>query len=129
MNTSKTQWLERKILRKVLRNEDFTIERVYVGLTVAGVEISGGGYVRLELAKELWSEEADDGQNGMETHYSEELVWPKATSRWGLVDGAFLVDAAEGGNVFYRELLNNPVEIDVNHQFRLDVGSLIVHES
>ncbi len=126
---SKTNWLERRTLLKNLKNQDYTIANVYYGVTVGGVEVSGGGYARLALTAANWSEPADDGAGGMESHYTVELVLAKATAAWGLVDGFILVDAAVGGNVFYQDLLSTPTQININNQFRVEANDLVAHEA
>lgn len=47
MANSKSAYLRQKTLLKTLKNQDYTVATVYIGLTVGGVEPIGNGYARI----------------------------------------------------------------------------------
>lgn len=127
---AKSSYLSKKFLRKVFKNEDFTVSTVYVGATIGGVEVSGNGYARVATAVSDWTDPVDDGAGGEQTTYTQDVLFPKATAAWGTVDGFIVADAPSGGNILYGPCaLSTPVPINVNDQLRFDANQLVIHEA
>ncbi|HWR51228.1 MAG TPA: hypothetical protein VN428_08985 [Bryobacteraceae bacterium] len=129
MANSKTQYLEAAFLNKVLKDVDFTVPGVFIGLKVGGVEVAGNGYARQQITAANWSNPADDGAGGMESHNTIDIFFPQASGgAWGLVDGFLLADALTGGNRLYEDALAVSKQIDDLDQFKINAGDLVVHE-
>jgi hypothetical protein len=127
---AKSTYLAQKVLLKNLKNQDYTVASVYVGATIGGVEVSGGGYARVALSSANWSGPVADGNGGQQMAYGVDVLFPKATAAWGNVDGFILADAASGGNTFYGPCaLSAAVTINLNDQLRFDANQLVVHEA
>ncbi|HOQ88340.1 MAG TPA: hypothetical protein PLQ89_21765 [Phycisphaerae bacterium] len=127
---AKSSYLAKAFLRKVFKNQDFSVSTVYVGATIAGSEVSGGGYARVATAVTNWTEPVADGAGGEQTTYTQDVLFPKATAAWGTVNGFILADAPSGGNILYGPCaLSTPVPINKNDQLRFDANQLVIHEA
>lgn len=69
---------------------------VYVALTVAGVEVSGGSYARVAVTNNdtNWPD-----ASGRQKANGTAITFPQPTGTWGTVDGWELRDASTAGNI------------------------------
>ncbi|SVD83476.1 uncharacterized protein METZ01_LOCUS436330, partial [marine metagenome] len=102
-----TDYLEDKIINHVFGGTAYTAPTTcYVGLytatptdSTAGTEVSGGAYARQSVA---WTV---IGTGTAQASNTSAITFPAATSDWGTVTHAAVVDAAASGNILaYEEL-------------------------
>jgi hypothetical protein len=127
---AKSADLARKVLLKNLKNQDYTVGALYLGVTIGGVEVSGNGYARVALTLANWTDPVDDGSGGQKSTYAADIFFPIATGNWGTIDGFVLKDAPTGGNTTYGPCpLSLPILINANDRLVFYANQLVVHES
>ena len=87
---SATAYWEKRVLNSVFHNVPFTVDIVYVGLAISGVELPHTDYNRKAVT---WAAADETGRMGS----ASEIIWAPTTN-WGTITSAFLADAAQGGN-------------------------------
>ena len=131
--TAKTNFLEDRILDRVLRNNaDFAYtfpSSVYVALftsdpgesgSLAG-EVSGGSYARQLVAFSAVSSGS--------TSNSGALTFPVATASWGTITHVGIMDALTSGNVLYYGALGTSKTVGLGDQLSFAIGTLSVTEA
>lgn len=99
--SSKSDYLEDKILDHVLRNTAYTSPTtVYVALYTAdpsdaggGTEVSGGSYARESVAF--------DAASGGVTQNTSLITYTTATASWGTITAFGIFDLGSAGNLLY----------------------------
>lgn len=125
-----TNFLETALLNHVLRNVAYTSPTtVYLGLFLTdpgdpgtGTEVTGGGYVRLAATFAAPSQVSGAARSATATV----LEWPTATSDWGTVVAAAVMDAPTGGNMLAPATLVTARTILAQDILRIPAGDLFV---
>lgn len=83
---------------------------LYIALFVGGVEVSGGGYQRVNLppGDANWSAEATDGQ----TKNLVDVVFGSPTTLWGQVNEFAIFDALTAGNMLFGRTAITPKNVN-----------------
>ena len=130
-----TNYLEDKVINHVFGGTAYTAPTAwYAALytatptdSAAGTEVSGGGYARQAVS---WTIQAG---GTAQASNSGALTWPAATSDWGSVTHAAVVDSLTGGNIMSYEILTktdfstaNPKTVNTGDIFQIDAGNLKV---
>lgn len=121
-----SDYLENALLNHVLRNTPYTPPAaVYIALYTSdptdadtGTEVSGGAYARQPVTFSA-------PVNGVVSNTSD-IVFPVATSNWGIITHIGLRDAAMGGNLLFHAPLAEPKQIQSGDQFIIKAGNLQV---
>lgn len=96
---------------------------LYVALTVAGVEVAGASYARVQndpldtnwTATQGGTSGNSTGTSGKTTN-AVTLTYPAPLEDWGLVDGVAIYDAASSGNLIGTGSLTLPALIKAGDQ-------------
>lgn len=128
MPGDKSDFLSSALLQHVFDISSYTAPtNIYIAAFVNGVEVSGDGYERVEVANGSteWSE------SGQEVTNDNEIAFPEATGSWGTPDGIGLFDASNGGNELYfdPEGVDEPKEITAGDTLKIAAGQLKIQES
>ena len=132
-----TNYLEDKIVNHVFGGTAYTAPTTwYVALYTSAPtessasttsEVSGGGYARQSVA---WTIQAGGTAQASNTSA---LTYPAATSDWGTVTHAAVVDHVSAGNIMSYETLTktdfttaNPKTVNTGDIFQIDAGNLKV---
>lgn len=124
-----TNYAEKKILDHLVGKAAFTMPTAYVALYTSvpnedgtgGVEVSGGGYSRMQTSPSDWEDAAEGGiQNAVN------LEWDASTADWGTIVGIALVDASTSGNVLVRGEAVAQKTIESGDMFRISAGNLVL---
>tara|TARA_R100000808_G_scaffold4228_1_gene14078 strand:+ start:503 stop:916 length:414 start_codon:yes stop_codon:yes gene_type:complete len=130
-----TNFLEDKIINHVFGGTAYTAPTtIYVALYTStpsdaggGTEVSGGGYARQSVAWTI------AGSGTAQASNTSAITFPAATSDWGTVTHAAVVDASSSGNILaYEELTKtdfttaNPKTVNTGDIFQIDAGNLKV---
>ena len=130
-----TNYLEDKIINHVFGGAAYSAQTTcYVGLYTAtptdaggGTEVSGGGYARQSVA---WTRSGSGTAQAVNTSA---ITFPAATSDWGVVTHAAVLDASASGNILaYEELTKtdfttaNPKTVNTGDIFQIDAANLKV---
>jgi hypothetical protein len=94
----------------------------WMGLQVAGVEVSGVGYVRRPATF------AETAEAGFAANTAS-VQWPACGSDWGLVDTVNLYDAATGGNLLCTELATSAVRGNMYDELRVSASGYQVYSA
>jgi hypothetical protein len=94
---------------------------VYLGLFVAGVEVTGNGYERKAVTNDLTNFPAASGRA---KSLAIEQQFAPPTGSWGTVDEVRIFDAASAGNTLFPKALTTPRAIDTNRPGVFAAGSL-----
>lgn len=102
---------------------------VYIGLLLATpnpdgtgvVEPSGGGYARVAVTNDATHWPAAAGR--MKTH-ANDIVFPSATTHWGVATGVGIFSALSGGVLKLYDFLAEPRDILNGDQFTLTAGGV-----
>ena len=86
-----------------------------------GVELTGGGYERLEVD---FSTGFADGNDDDVIENTEELLFPLAAANWDTIVGAAIRDASTGGNLLYFGELEAPRTVNTGDRLRFSEGDL-----
>ncbi len=120
----KSTYLANEFLNSVLRG----LTGVYVALYTAapsinggGTEVSGGSYTRQQVS----FEEPSGGQSGN----TEDVLFPIASSDWGILVAYGLFDSLTAGNLLYFSVFSSPRNVVANDQVKFTAGQLVVIES
>lgn len=84
--------------------------------TGGGTEVSGGGYVRQSVTF--------GPSSGGQASSNVVVSFPKATTNWGVVTHAAIMDASTGGNMLVHGALNSSREIKANDQLKFESGDI-----
>lgn len=87
-----TPYLEDKLIG-TLFGQPFAVPDLWLGLTDAGVEVSGANYSRLPIKPKLTKKAPVTN--------TDKLEFPIHMNDWGTVDGAAIYDAPKGGNCLW----------------------------
>jgi len=130
-----TNYLEDKVINHVFGGTAYTAPTSwFVALYTAaptdsasGTEVSGGGYVRQSVAWTI------AGSGTAQASNTSALTYPAATSDWGTVTHAAVVDAVSSGNIMAYETLTktdfttaNPKTVNTGDIFQIDAANLKV---
>lgn len=131
--SSKTNYLEQKMIEHVLGNISYTAPAtLYFGLWInglddtatgsSGTEVTGGGYGRVAVTNNTTSF-GTTGVDGTGVRKNKiDITFSAATENWGTVTQLGICDATTGGNMLYYGDLSTPREI-LNteiHKFSVD---------
>jgi hypothetical protein len=94
----------------------------FMGLQVAGAEVSGAGYVRRPATFEETAE-ANIGANVAS------VQWPACGSDWGAIDTVNLYDALTGGHLIGTELTTAIVQTQLYDILRVQAGGYAVYNA
>lgn len=120
-----SSYLANKLLDHLLGGGDFTPPAiVYLGLFVAGVEVTGNNYSRKSVINDLTNfPAASGGAKSMAT--AQEFAPPTgSSSSWGIVDEVRIFDAASAGNLLLSKALITPRTIGLANPARFSAGAL-----
>lgn len=103
----------------------FTVAPQFVG---GGTEVTGGGYVRMQVTFTAPQGTPPSVQN------AQPVQWAAATASWGIIGSVAIMDAATAGNILASALLVDPADgvtpvakqIDQGDIFRIGMGALSV---
>ena len=130
-----TNYLEDKIINHVFGGAAYSApSTIYVALYTSsptdaggGTEVSGGGYARQSVA---WTR---SGSGTAQASNTSAITFPAATSDWGTVTHAAVIDASSSGNILAYETLTktdfttaNPKIVNTGDIFQIDAGNLKV---
>ena len=123
-----SDYVENQVLDHIFRGATFTKPAgVFMALFttaqddagVAGVEVSGGSYARVDLSQ---GDASFLGTHGTATGASSgttgtisntaDIVFPTPTANWGSIVGIGLYDAATGGNLLMHNTLTTPKTVN-----------------
>lgn len=76
---------------------------VFAGLFVSANEVSGNGYARVQAAF--------GSSSGKKSLNSANIVFPRATGPWGIINRVGIFDALSGGNLLMVKQLATTVEV------------------
>ena len=127
--SSKTDYLENKILDHVLRNTAYTSPTtVYVGLFTAapsdaggGTEVSGNGYAREAVTFSAAS--------GGATANSGLITFDTPSGSWGTVTHFGIFDALTTGNLLYWGALSQSELVNTGNVVTIPIGDLDITEA
>ena len=126
-----SNYLEQTLLNAVFRGVAFTPPtRIFVALYTSDptdadidVEVNAPEYARQTVT---FAAPTQDAQGRVQVSNSNVIAFPIARSNWGTVSYIGLRDAAIAGNLLYYGPLVNPRVVNVNDQFRVMPGDLII---
>jgi hypothetical protein len=128
--TSKTDFLENKLLDHQVGKTAYTMPSVWVGLFTAapsdaggGTEVSGGSYARKATVGADWN-----AASGGSTSNANALTFTTATASWGTVTHFGLFDAATTGNLLRWAALGTSKTIGNGDTASFAVGALVCTE-
>ena len=134
MNYAKTAYLEQKLLNHVFLGEEYTPPTtLYLALFTTNPgrvgdtsgEITDTAYARQAVT---FTAAADEATSGSFVANVYDIEFPQATTGWGTVTHAMLMDAVTGGNGLYYGPLDIVKEITTNDFLKIPVGELVVVE-
>jgi hypothetical protein len=115
-----TDYLEQSLGNHLLRSSTFPKpSSLYIGLFTAmpisdngtgGIEVSGNGYARVQIACQDSNWSAPVGGDGTFKNLNA-IVFPQPTDTWGTVIGCGFFDSASSGNLLMIGTLSAPKEI------------------
>lgn len=96
------------------------------GETGGGVEVSGGGYARQNVATTGWNAPTATGATADEQILSNAaaITFPTATAAWGTVAAVGIYDTAVGGNLLYFGNLTTAKSVTAGDTFKFNAGDL-----
>ncbi len=128
-------YLENKLVDHIFRTASFAKPtHLYVALMVAGVEVSGGSYARVQndaldthwTATQGGTSGNSSGSGGATTN-AVVLTYPAPTADWGLIDEVVIYDASTSGNEIGRGPLVNTILVKAGDQApRFNPGEIVV---
>lgn len=116
----------------VLRGTAFPLAAtgsVYVGLRVAGTEVSAGGYARQAVSKAAGSWAAPSGTSPRLIDNAAVISFGPASASWGTVDEVAIYDAASAGNILYAGALTASKAIASGDSAQFAIGALDITEA
>jgi len=121
-----SNFLENALINATLRATTYTSPAsVYISLWTSdptdagtGTEVSGGSYVRQAVTMGAPS-------NGVSTNTAD-VVFPTATSGWGVVGWIGINDASTSGNLLYHTALDATKDVLSGDVFKIITGNLSV---
>lgn len=102
---------------------------VYVGLRVAGTEVSAGGYARQAISKASGSWAAPSGSGTRSISNAALISFGPASASWGTVDEVAVYDASSAGNVLYTAALTTSKAINSGDSAEFAIGALTISEA
>jgi hypothetical protein len=102
---------------------------VYIGLRVAGTEVSAGGYARQAVSKAAGSWAAPSGSGTRLIDNAALISFGPATANWGTVDEVAIYDASTGGNLLYVGSLTASKTINSGDSAEFAIGALDITEA
>lgn len=134
MNFAKTAYLQKTLLDQVLLGETFTPPAmVFLALFTADPgregsltnEVTDLTYERQEIA---FTAAADDEISGAHSQNAYDVEFPQASTNWGTVTHAMIMDAGTGGNGLYKVALDVAKEITVDDFLKFPAGTFVIKE-
>lgn len=116
----------------VLRGTAFPLAAtgsVYIGLRVAGTEVSAGGYARQAVSKAAGSWAAPTGSGTRTISNAALITFGPATANWGTVDEVVVYDASTAGNILYAGALTASKAINTDDSAQFAIGALQLSEA
>jgi hypothetical protein len=136
------QQLQNALVDSIMRGQPFLPPATwYIALVTqlgdqvtAGIEVSGGNYVRAVVSASLsaWSgtqgpstTAASNGVSGLVSNNAP-IVYPTASADWGTITGYEFWDSAGGGNRWFSGKLGTPLTIHSGETRRFPIASLSI---
>jgi hypothetical protein len=116
----------------VLRGTAFPLSNtgsVYIGLRVAGTEVSQAGYSRQAVSKASGSWAAPSGSGTRTIDNAAVISFGPAGANWGTVDEVGIWDATSGGNLLYVATLAASKTINTGDSAEFAIGALDISEA
>lgn len=137
---AKSTFLEAAILNHVLRGVAMpSLSTLWIALyttlpdedNTGGVEVSGGSYARVSIARNTGNWTAPASGFGLSLVQNVDVLqFPVPTANWGVVVGTGLLTASSGGNLLYvTPLLTARTINNGDPAPRFDSGALLVEEA
>lgn len=137
--SSKSDYLEQKMLEYVLGKETFTVpDTLYFGLWITGLEntstgssgteVTGSGYGRVAVDNNstTWGVSGVDGSGIRKNKIA--ITFPAAAEDWGTVTQVGICDATTGGNLLFYGNLSTPRTILSGNTYEFDVDTITFTE-
>jgi hypothetical protein len=101
----------------------------YIGLRVAGTEVSAAGYARQAVSKAAGSWAAPSGAGTRSISNAALISFGPAGANWGTVDEVAVYDASTAGNVLYTAALVASKAINSSDSAEFAIGALTISEA
>ena len=124
--TALSDYAENALLDHLLRRVTFTSPSTWISLHTGsllddgtGAEVSGGGYVRLQVASGAW-----DAAAAGATENSNDIDFGTATANWGNILFFGVWDASTAGNLLLRGELTASKTVNNGDGFKITASNL-----
>lgn len=133
---SKTTFYEQAMLNQLCSKTPFSVpDTLYLALCTADPgadgdttsEISDPAYARQPISSWTAAQKHSSGSGSFVQNVLD-VDYPQATVDWGRVSHGVLLDAAEGGNAYYKGAFDVAKEVLANDHFQVPAGEVKVVE-
>lgn len=133
---SKTTFYEQAMLNQLFSKMPFSVpDTLYLALCTADPgadgdttsEISDPAYARQPITSWTAAQKHLSG-SGSYVQNVLDVDFPAASVDWGRVSHGVLLDAAEGGNAYYKGAFDVAKEVLANDYFQVPAGELVIKE-